>query len=970
MEVTPETVVSMEVSPSANDTPVVASNNREMSTKENNNNNNNDEHDCAVNPQQTTPAQTPARKVAENSTKDSSAERTDTLEKPKSETASEPGENNHGDAKTATPVAIVEPSTKGSTEAAKDAAKNDGVAAVTDTTTTPTGSGSNNNSSSSNNSSSNNSSSNNRSSGTNNNSSNSSSNNNSSSSNNSSSGTNNNSSSNNSSGSSSSNNKDIPVDVSDEYSYINRDEFTSEIFKIEIQRMPRFGFSELKKKLVNLGLHPIKVKGFPQKGFAFITFRDETAREKALTTLHGYQWKGHSITAKKSQPTADPLVLKRKFSGGSGDEPHGKRGRESEEMSSAEGLTPDERVRKAVMPLADMPYEEQLKRKSDDIRNVMTRWSKDLQHNCPDLRRWISKQRQTHSGNLCELLAIKPSPLLSGYRNKSEFTIGTNTEGSERVVGFRLGSYRDGSSAVGEVSLCDILPDAMKRVAKVFQEYVRGSQYSVYDAQTHQGNWRQLTVRSSTSGDLMAIIEFHSDDLSEEELTREKAALKEFFSEGEGKVCGVTSLFFNPITNRQSSCRQGASYEHLMGNKWITEHLLGLTFQISPDAFFQINTPATALLYSLVAEWCQLEQDSVVLDICCGTGTIGLTLAKHVKRVLGVELCAAAIEDAKSNASLNGIRNVEFLCSRAEDATERMNSWSRGQKAVAVVDPPRPGLQPKVMYALRRCHFIKRIIYVSCNPVAAIQNFTDLMRPKSRRNKGEPFFAVKAVPVDLFPHTRHCEMVVMFDRKVDPQSEQQRVEAQLGAVGGQPKTAGESADKASETQPPCEADKSCQTQNNEAEKSCQTQTACSDADKVCEADKSCQTQAWQENKVCGTQTSGEADKSCQTQGAACEDDQVGETQTSAWEADKSCQTQAAEGEAHKMQTCDAEKLGEGDQACAMQTCEAQTACETQTVNDAEKSCQTQSVFEADKSCQTQPMACEPESGDKEVPMQS
>ncbi|XP_036369132.1 tRNA (uracil-5-)-methyltransferase homolog A isoform X3 [Octopus sinensis] len=592
--------------------------------------------------------------------------------------------------------------------------------------------------------------------------------------------------------------------IQDEYSYIKRDEFTSEIFKIEIQNLPRFGFSELKRKLVNLDLNPIKVKGFPHKGFAFVTFRDEEAREKALNILNRFQWKGHDVTAKKSHPTADPLVLKRKSFGLTNDEPSAKKFKESEDLVDAnDELTPDERVRKAVMPLYDLTYEEQLKRKFDDIKNVMKRWTKELLQNCPDLKTWIYEQKRLYSDSICEILAIQPSPLLTGYRNKSEFTIGTNHEGSEKIVGFRLGSYRDGSSAVGEPSLCAILPEAMKKVAK-------------------------------------------------EEIQAEKEALKEFFSEGEGKVCGVTSLFFNCVTKKQSSCRQAANYEHLMGNEWITENLLGLNFQISPDAFFQINNPATALLYSLVADWCQLEKDSVVLDICCGTGTIGLTLAKHVRRVLGVEVCPAAIEDAKKNAKLNDIKNIEFHCSRAEEAAEKLRNWSRGQKAVAIVDPPRPGLQPRVMYALRRCHFIHRVIYISCNPVAAIQNFTDLMRPKSRRNKGEPFFAVKAIPVDLFPHTKHCELVVMFERKQEPEAVQE-------------------PEKVCEPEAVQEPEKVCEPEAvQEPEKVCEPE-AVPEPKQVCEPVKVCEPEAVNEpEKVCEPKQVCETEVVCKPDNSDCE----------------------------------------------------------------------------------------------------
>lgn len=550
----------------------------------------------------------------------------------------------------------------------------------------------------------------------------------------------------------------------EEYSYIQRDEFTSEIFKIEIQHMPRFGFSELRKKLLHLELHPIKIKGFPHNGYAFVTFRNEEDRESAISKLHGFQWKGHRLIAKKSRPSADPLVLKRKTAPDS-DQNAKKQKLNDEANDLNENLTPDERLKNAVMPLHNFPYSEQLNMKSSNMKSVLTKLTWEVHNNCYELRDWLKECKSKNSGYICEILPIMPSPVLTGYRNKSEFTIGMNLEGTERVVGFRFGSYREGSSAVGDPSNCSILPDAMTKVAKVFQEFVHQSQYPVYDAQTHEGYWRQLTVRTTTLGDIMAIPEFCSQQLSLADTEEVKNSLKTFFSEGPGKECGVTCLYFNCLNNKHASSGRSNEYEFLMGEQWITESLLDLKFQISPDAFFQVNNMATALLYKQIAEWCCLEADNVVLDICCGTGTIGITLAKNVKKVIGVEMSARAIEDAKRNAVLNGVENIEFHCAKAEDVTEQIKVWTRCEKAVAIVDPPRPGLRGKVMYAIRRCRQISRVIYVSCNPAAAIQNFMDLIRPVSRRMKGEAFYPVKAIPVDLFPHTKHCELVMLFERR-------------------------------------------------------------------------------------------------------------------------------------------------------------------------------------------------------------
>ncbi|MEE6504362.1 hypothetical protein FKM82_005158 [Ascaphus truei] len=178
----------------------------------------------------------------------------------------------------------------------------------------------------------------------------------------------------------------------------------------------------------------------------------------------------------------------------------------------------------------------------------------------------------------------------------------------------------------------------------------------------------------------------------------------------------------------------------------------------------QVNTLAAEVLYSAIADWAQLNQDSTVLDVCCGTGTIGISLAKKVKKVVGIELCQEAVEDAKANAQINNLNNVEFRCGKAEDIFPALINSFTSQSPVAIVDPPRAGLHSKVVIAIRRAEHLKRLIYVSCNPKAAMSNFIDLCRAPSNRVRGRAFRPIRAMAVDLFPQTPHCEMLILFER--------------------------------------------------------------------------------------------------------------------------------------------------------------------------------------------------------------
>jgi tRNA (uracil-5-)-methyltransferase len=140
-----------------------------------------------------------------------------------------------------------------------------------------------------------------------------------------------------------------------------------------------------------------------------------------------------------------------------------------------------------------------------------------------------------------------------------------------------------------------------------------------------------------------------------------------------------------------------------------------LRFRISPASFFQTNTLAAEVLYSLIKEWAQCSSETTVLDVCCGTGSIGLTLAKQAKKVVGVDIVEPGILDARLNSRDNGISNVEWFVGKAEDRLStlvREHTWGR---LIAVVDPPRGGLHIQCIRALRGSRGIKRIVYVSCN---------------------------------------------------------------------------------------------------------------------------------------------------------------------------------------------------------------------------------------------------------------
>jgi len=155
------------------------------------------------------------------------------------------------------------------------------------------------------------------------------------------------------------------------------------------------------------------------------------------------------------------------------------------------------------------------------------------------------------------------------------------------------------------------------------------------------------------------------------------------------------------------------------------------------------------------------------VHLCCGTGTIGLCLARQVRRVIGVEIVADAVRDAEANAALNGISNVEFHAAPVEKVIDNIieNLVASGAKRiVAILDPPRNGVPSGVIKAIRNCDAIRTLVYVACDAAKASSNLLDLRRAQSKRLDSPPFQLTAVRGVDLFPHTPHCELIMQFTR--------------------------------------------------------------------------------------------------------------------------------------------------------------------------------------------------------------
>ncbi|XP_018561203.1 tRNA (uracil-5-)-methyltransferase homolog A [Anoplophora glabripennis] len=549
------------------------------------------------------------------------------------------------------------------------------------------------------------------------------------------------------------------------YAYLDR-QFSSENFKIEVKNLPKFyGINEFRKLLnQKLKLNSNKIKTVKRNSpYAFVCFRNNEDRDNALKALSNYKWKGKLLEVIKAKPAPDPLVKKRKEEA----EDSGVNKKSKTDVASKDKL------KSSTTPYWNVEYNEQLRLKQEDIKTVLKRLGSDLVHHNPELRKWIDKQRSAYNGLPCNLRDIRFVKEIDGYRNKCEFSVGIDEETNLPTVGFRIGSYVNGTTGVAPVEDLLHIPDSMKIAVKVFQDYVRASNLKVFSPEFQTGHFRQLMARSA-SGQLMLVVGIHPQNLNDDEVTGFKKSLVDFFSVGDGKKANVTSLYYQKLVKKNHN-NDFIPAEHLWGDTHIYETILGLKFRISPEAFFQINTKGAEALYNTAIELAAPTGNSTILDVCCGTGTIGLCFAKQCTQVLGLEVVPQAIVDAKENATINDIVNAEFFTGKAEEILGSVCFKATNNEVVAIVDPPRAGLHQKAILQIRKISKISKVIYIACNPALALKNFVDLGRPESKTVHGEPFVPVKAVPVDMFPYTKHCELVVCFERW-DKVSKEQKVE--------------------------------------------------------------------------------------------------------------------------------------------------------------------------------------------------
>lgn len=322
------------------------------------------------------------------------------------------------------------------------------------------------------------------------------------------------------------------------------------------------------------------------------------------------------------------------------------------------------------------------------------------------------------------------------YRNKAQYPVANG----------KIGFYSDRSHELIENSGCFIQNKLTDKLAKDAFEIAMTNGVSCYDEKSGKGTLRHIVTRVGiNSGEAMIVYVTNGEMLKN----------KDKIINGLTKLYpNLTSIIQN-VNNDNTNVILGGKCITLYGSDYITDYLGEYKFKISPLSFYQVNPVQTEVLYNTAKNYAELSGEEVVFDLYSGIGTISTFIADDAKKVYGVEVVEPAVEDAKQNAEMNEIRNVEFIAGEAENVVPEL--YKSGIKAdVVFVDPPRKGCDGKLLQTIINMK-AKKVIYISCNPATLARDLKVLI---------DNGYEVQEVqPVDMFPQTRHVETIALIRQK-------------------------------------------------------------------------------------------------------------------------------------------------------------------------------------------------------------
>ncbi|HZK29200.1 MAG TPA: 23S rRNA (uracil(1939)-C(5))-methyltransferase RlmD [Clostridia bacterium] len=341
------------------------------------------------------------------------------------------------------------------------------------------------------------------------------------------------------------------------------------------------------------------------------------------------------------------------------------------------------------------------------------------------------------------------------YRSKSIFPIAEiMTDREDRSVA--IGQYRRGTHDLIDLHHCKIQSEVALALVNTIRDLIVHDEPSIYDEAAHSGTLRHLVVRVGFSSNQVMVIFVVNDDLEDSSI---ESWIPELRQTVHAQAMTLTSVWLNNMDTKGNRILS-SDYRLLDGEEAIEETINGVSYKISPDSFFQVNPRQSAVLFKYVIDAADLNPSDRILDLYCGVGALGLQLAAAMGpdgpgEVIGVDNVPQAIEDARENARLNAMPRLQFI---EADATawlvDYMDNPADRPFDVIVVDPPRKGLDPDAVEAIKNSNS-PRVIYVSCNPATLARDLSILH---------DTYQIVNVQPVDMFPRTMHVETVVLMSR--------------------------------------------------------------------------------------------------------------------------------------------------------------------------------------------------------------
>lgn len=383
-----------------------------------------------------------------------------------------------------------------------------------------------------------------------------------------------------------------------------------------------------------------------------------------------------------------------------------------------------------------LPYTEQIKYKQKQVTDNLTRIGKI---------------------ELPEISPIMGSEKTEFYRNKLEFTFSnkrwlTEEEVKEDVkydqmnaVGFHIPGAFDKVLAIEK---CWLQDDISNQIRNAIRDYAYEHNYSFFNLRSQEGMLRNLMIRTSSTGELMVLLQCKIVEESEMDLMKQLLAfVAEHFPQ-------ITSLLY-VVNNKCNDTINDLEVMVFKGNDHIFEEMEGLRFKIGAKSFYQTNSGQAYNLYKVARNFARLTGNELVYDLYTGTGTIANFVSRQAKKVIGIEYVPEAIEDAKVNSAINGIDNTLFYAGDMKDILTQEFINQHGRPDVIITDPPRAGMHNDVINTILFAE-PQRIVYVSCNPATQARDLSLL----------DAKYKVMAVqPVDMFPHTHHVENVVLLEKR-------------------------------------------------------------------------------------------------------------------------------------------------------------------------------------------------------------